>query len=368
MPVGFQAFGEGIGGFFGKDKIQNVYYSEPLSQYYENQALTGLKDLGDAGTRSVGDYSRALRAAIPQSEALTQENIDTYGKLAQGYFNQDPYAGYERIRSGNLSDLFGRVDQLANYGVEADKRAMANLGYGGRGPSSFGVLQGRDRLARNFAPTVDTIYQNLGSDTTRLEQARLANLAATMELMQQRQGLPAQTARLHLEPYKAQAESLAAQLMLARDLGYGIEENIAGQRVIPNKWRNFFSKMGESADQFTDAAREDSMRAWEAYMGAGGGGGGGGGGGMSMGSMASIAGMFCWVARECFGEDDPRWLLFRQWMLEDAPVWFRNLYGKYGPYVAKWLADKPVIKGLVRWWMKGRIESKYGSKPLRVFR
>ena len=93
-----------------------------------------------------------------------------------------------------------------------------------------------------------------------------------------------------------------------------------------------------------------------------------GNGGASMGSMASIAGMFCWVARECFGEDDPQWLLFRQWMLEDAPVWFRNLYGKYGPYVAKWLADKPVIKGLVRWWMKGRIESKYGSKTLRVFR
>ena len=34
----------------------------------------------------------------------------------------------------------------------------------------------------------------------------------------------------------------------------------------------------------------------------------------------------CWVAREVYGKDDPRWLMFRAWLLGDAPAWFRGLY------------------------------------------
>lgn len=69
------------------------------------------------------------------------------------------------------------------------------------------------------------------------------------------------------------------------------------------------------------------------------------------------AGAACWIARECFGEQDERWLLFRQWLMTKAPEWFYNWYMKNGEDVAAWLRDKPVLKGVIRWWMQGRINT-----------
>jgi hypothetical protein len=52
----------------------------------------------------------------------------------------------------------------------------------------------------------------------------------------------------------------------------------------------------------------------------------------------------CWVARAVYGEQNPRWLLFRAWLLEDSPRWLRALYLRHGrafaPLVVRqrWLA------------------------------
>ncbi len=59
----------------------------------------------------------------------------------------------------------------------------------------------------------------------------------------------------------------------------------------------------------------------------------------------------CWCAREVYGVDNPAWLEFRHWMLNDAPGWFRRLYLRFGERVAAWLRDKPRLKRLVRVWM-----------------
>lgn len=112
-------------------------------------------------------------------------------------------------------------------------------------------------------------------------------------------------------------------------------------------------------------------------MGGGGGGGGGGAGGFtypnSMGGQVFAGGAggfagggagaatgmgalgFCWVAREVYGEDNPMWMVFREWMLNKAPKWLKNAYGKYGERFASWLKDKPRTKKLIRLWMNGRI-------------
>jgi len=90
-------------------------------------------------------------------------------------------------------------------------------------------------------------------------------------------------------------------------------------------------------------------------MGMGGGGaqamGGGmgmGGGGMGMGGMGGGGGGFCWVAREVYGEKDPRWVAFRHWLVADAPEWLQEAYAAYGESFADWLHDKPVAKWGVR--------------------
>lgn len=56
---------------------------------------------------------------------------------------------------------------------------------------------------------------------------------------------------------------------------------------------------------------------------------------------------WCWVAREVYGAD-PAWIFFRDWLVEDAPEWFRRLYVKHGEKTAAWIADKPKVKASLR--------------------
>lgn len=56
----------------------------------------------------------------------------------------------------------------------------------------------------------------------------------------------------------------------------------------------------------------------------------------------------CWIARAAFGEDDIRWMVFREWLSADAPAWFRALYVRRGERVGTWLADKPRARAVVR--------------------
>jgi len=119
---------------------------------------------------------------------------------------------------------------------------------------------------------------------------------------------------------------------------------------------NWFGKLAaltggvkQDINDFSDRSQE-GMEAFSKMMGSGGGGGGGGG-------MSALATMFCWVAREVFGEDNPKWLLFYHWKENQAPRWFRKLYNKHGDKIAVWISDKPRLKSVIRWWMESRINS-----------
>ena len=73
-------------------------------------------------------------------------------------------------------------------------------------------------------------------------------------------------------------------------------------------------------------------------------------------SAAGFAPLACWVAREVYGSSNPKWLQFREWMLNDAPVWFRTLYIKYGERIAAFISDKPSLKRIIKSWMDTKIE------------
>jgi hypothetical protein len=68
----------------------------------------------------------------------------------------------------------------------------------------------------------------------------------------------------------------------------------------------------------------------------------------------------CWVAREVYGHDNPMWLLFREWILNESPSWFRNLYIKHGERFAAFISNKPFIKKLIRKWMTSIVRKHYG--------
>ncbi|MFM7207149.1 MAG: hypothetical protein ACKO4T_10845, partial [Planctomycetaceae bacterium] len=53
-------------------------------------------------------------------------------------------------------------------------------------------------------------------------------------------------------------------------------------------------------------------------------------------------------AREVYGEHNPQWLLFRAWLLTEAPTWLRDAYVAHGQDVAAWIHDKPLAKTAIK--------------------
>jgi hypothetical protein len=79
-------------------------------------------------------------------------------------------------------------------------------------------------------------------------------------------------------------------------------------------------------------------------------------GGPAGAALGSQLGKACWVAREVYGVENPKWLQFREWMLNDAPAWFRNLYIKFGERFAGFISNKPGLKSIIRKWMDTKIK------------
>lgn len=70
-----------------------------------------------------------------------------------------------------------------------------------------------------------------------------------------------------------------------------------------------------------------------------------------------LTSIFCWVAREVYGEDNPKWMKFRDWMLRHSPSWFFSFYVEHGEKIAAWLKRHPWAKRPIRIWMDSRIRS-----------
>lgn len=55
--------------------------------------------------------------------------------------------------------------------------------------------------------------------------------------------------------------------------------------------------------------------------------------------VGGMMGMFCWVAREVYGEETDKWTEFRFWLISVAPEWLYKWYGKNGERLAAWLKN-----------------------------
>jgi hypothetical protein len=76
--------------------------------------------------------------------------------------------------------------------------------------------------------------------------------------------------------------------------------------------------------------------------------------GSAVGALATsgaLAAAFCQVGREIYGIADPRFVVFRDWILFRAPAWLRVLYARHAHTVARWLRGKPISKAVLRIFM-----------------
>ena len=71
----------------------------------------------------------------------------------------------------------------------------------------------------------------------------------------------------------------------------------------------------------------------------------------------------CWVARAAFGAADIRWMIFREWLVADAPAELRAIYLRYGETFGAWLAGHAWARTIVRAAMMPVIRTKVRQTP-----
>ena len=153
---------------------------------------------------------------------------------------------------------------------------------------------------------------------------------------------------------RAGGGSLQAGQSVLGQANYGLTSG--PQYLNPESGLGYISQMAANeanmyaANVAADAARSSGLM--------GGLGSLGGGLMQGIGAAGSVAGFFCWVAREVYGPTNPAWMQFREWMFTESPSWFFNLYKKYGEQFAQWISDKPRIKSIIRKWMDSKIGDK----------
>ena len=79
--------------------------------------------------------------------------------------------------------------------------------------------------------------------------------------------------------------------------------------------------------------------------------------GQIIGGLSSVGSLLmCWVAREVYGADNPKWEKFRQWVVFQSPNWFFHWYMFNGERFAEYIKDKPLLKRIIRCWMDSKIK------------
>lgn len=281
-----------------------------------------------------------LRQTIEQ-EALNQLRLgSTLGaEERRGY--EQAIRGAQTAR-GNIFGLGPAVQEAAQIGAAGEQRKLARYGaaqqFLGSGETTGaaaardlalreGLQQARLGAAANFIGGGPSLY-NLGQARTGAQQAAFQNY------IQANQALPGQF---------GQAPSTAQPFYQAVDQGIPVNltntfANLYGSQA--NYLANTYgaqvgaiSRQPSGAEQFANIA--------------------GGVGGL-LGKVAPF-GLICWVAREVYGSDNPKWLQFREWMLTKASDNLRNFYIKHGEKIAESIRNKPKIKAIIRKWMDGKI-------------
>lgn len=257
-------------------------------------------------TRQFGNVQSALQAAMANQQSQNQ----------MGLANQD-VAYRTALANQQAQNQFGLQNQQADLATQEANRAFQAQQYQ-QGVSNQGALAqlglgllGQDR---NYALSLAQMQQGIASDPFQAILGRPSqSQAAGMGQAQFAAGLAGQ--------------ALGPNLF---DPNAGINLGLQQNANLANYNANLYGSQASYAGA-TNQGRGAMIGGIFAGLGALGGG--------------AIA---CWVAREVYGINDVRWLVFREWMLNESPRWFRHLYLTYGERFAEWIKDKPAIKSVIR--------------------
>jgi len=141
----------------------------------------------------------------------------------------------------------------------------------------------------------------------------------------------------------------------AREInGMNVREYLAEYQT----YRDIASRIFQTAESNED--RATTLAATELSASASGGRSSGSSGilGSLISAGGSIAGALissCHVAQEVYGTETNDWVKFRHWMYHDSPKWFKKLYMTYSLPASKFIADKPLLKRMIKYFMDKQV-------------
>jgi len=324
---------------------QQLYQIDPDS--YRTAVSLG-QQYRDMATQPLGPTTtpetEQLRTAI-EEEAMNQLRLgSTIGaEERRGY--EQAIRGAQTAR-GNIFGLGPAVQEAAQIGAAGEQRKLARFGaaqqFLGSGETS-GAARARDLLLR------EGIQQNRlgaaagfiagGPSIGNLAQARTAQQQAAMQgYIQANQALPG--------GFNQQA-STASPFFQAVDQGIPVALTSEFNKLYNTQSNYLANTYGAQVDAQSRISVANSLPNYlsagaDIFKG--------------VGSLGGTAGIFaCWVAREVYGADNPKWLEFREWMFTKASDNLRNFYLEYGERIAKSIRNKPKIKAIIRKWMDSKI-------------
>ena len=262
---------------------------------------------------------------------------------------------------GLFSFLFGKKGQDPR---QAGRDAMAKLpGIEKRGMVGFGAIQ--DMLSQQLSETdageakamallgdqariarmgVSQSFAQAGADLT--QQMASGGMGGTSAAAQMQMGLAGQAGREQAAlgaQFAGQQAAIGSQFAERRSAVQGAQLGALSDE------RAFREKIG--MERMHLLATNTPMGVQAGYYGGQKGNLGG------LVSAATGIAKLCWVAREVYGANDPKWLVFREWVALFSPKWFAWLYLQYGEVFARWISNKPRLKRVIRRWMDGRIKT-----------
>jgi len=312
------------------------------------QSLQGIsRGYQEMATTPIGatqaESTEQLRKTV-EEEALNQLRLGST-------LGAEERRGYEQaVRSaqtarGNIQGLGPAVQEAATLGAAGEQRKLARYGAASQFLSSGQTMS--DALARDVGLRNALEQSRLGA-AAEFAAAGPSPYNLASQRFAQQQGI--------LQNYMAAAQPQMTpgfQATPSAMVPYAYTDPMAGFRGAQNAAQIYGDLARYQSDTYgaqTRAMASTYTSPSQAF----------GNIASGLGSMFNFGGTIpigCWVAREVYGEDNPKWMQFRSWLLEKAPRWLVDAYCKFGPAVARFISNKPLLKSIIRIWMDERIKS-----------
>jgi len=322
---------------------------------YTGNMVAGFTPQQQQAFAQFGQAATAAQPAIAQAQELTRRvgayQPQTVAQAMEGY--QNPYT--QQVIDTTLADIERSRQVAQNQGAAG---AVAARAFGG---SRQGVAEAEtNRAAFDQAGRTAAQLRSAGFETAAGLGAR--DIAAAQQAEAQRLAAAGQLGQLG-------AAQQAALTQGAQGLfGAGSAQQQLDQAQLEDAYKQFAEERGYPQEQLqilqqalgmfpnpmtTTSTQRQTLGPMDIISRLG--------GTAAQGATAFSLLGGCWVARAVYGVENPRWLMFRQWLFDDAPQWFRNAYLRHGEKFAAWISDKPILKNAIRAFMDWKIKKKFGG-------